>query len=176
MEDSFCEHRFDHIKEMGREKNFQSVYIIELKTAALHNSFTRSYPNVSAGFPPSASHASTTTRCFYVGTTWHSLEDRFHRANSCHMYKKDGTRRKIGMVPKHRLIEDDPPFQDSLNSLEQLTERYGHNNPGGIASTKFEHYVAWALYKKGHHVWGPKISELGKFFQDLKWLGEDPYI
>ena len=176
MEDPFCDHRFDHIKEMGRKNNFQTVYIIELKTTALITTSTRSYPNPSAGFPPITSIHTTMSRCFYVGTTWHSPEDRFHCSNSCHMYKKDGTRRNIGMVPKHRLIEDDPPFQDSVNSLNQLTERYGHSNPGGNASNKFEHYVAWALYKKGYHVWGPKISELGTFYQDLKWLGEDPYI
>jgi len=166
--------RFNNIRNMGIEKKFQTTYVIELKNTVIFSKFNRAYPN--ADFPETKSH-NANSRYFYVGTTWHTAEERFHTARINHMSKK-------GSVRKHRLIQDNVPYEKSINHLDQLSEQYGYLHPNPPEATRymvehymFEHYVAWALYKKGHFVWGPTIQELqNNGVQDLKWLGEDPYI
>ena len=85
--------------------------------------------------------------------------------------------KSTGKVSKHRLMTDISPYTESINSLNELTKSFGFENPNsGNQSYQFEHYVAWALYKAGHSIWGPTIDELTESHRDMKWLGEDPYI
>ena len=87
---------------------------------------------------------------------------------------------KAGAVRRHRLINDVPPFFESLESLRKLTDEYGHNNNqknGRKKKYQFEHYVAYALYMCGFRTWGPKISELEKQgIRNMDWLGEYPFL
>lgn len=167
--------RFEYIRQMAIERNFQTTYVIELKSTIINSNFTRSYP--SKGFAETPKHTKN-SRCFYVGTTWHTAEMRFHTAKNNHMWNKSGEP-KAGAVRKHRLIEDAPPFSESLSSLQKLTERYGYESSGKdgrIKSDLFEHYVGWALYKCGFRTWGPKFTDLGLNYQNMEWLGEYPFI
>tara|TARA_B110000438_G_C15680904_1_gene592314 strand:+ start:219 stop:920 length:702 start_codon:yes stop_codon:yes gene_type:complete len=164
------EKRFNYISQLGREKNYQTTYVIELSTGIRRSKSVPSYPLSSLGFNDTKLHTKN-SRCFYVGQTQNSAEERFHIANVNHM------ERTTGKVSKHRLIKDIPPYTKSIKSLNELTESYGFENPKkGTLSHQFEHYVAWALYMCGHRTWGPQISELGTTYQDQKWLGEDPYV
>ena len=163
------EKRFEHIREMGLKMNRSTAYVIELKSSVKSSGSESAYPNKI--FRATNKHGKN-SRLFYVGKTYHTSEERFHLSRYNHMEKK------TGVVRKHRLIRDEYPFVESLSSLRELTTLYGFENPGlenRSASSKFEHYVAWALYKCGHMTWGPKISELGRIYQDLEWLGEEPY-
>ena len=77
------------------------------------------------------------------------------------------------------MIRDEAPYRKSLASLSELTNQFGYENPGRknrVDSSRFEHYVAWALYKCGYSTWGPKIEDLGLIYQDLNWLGKEPYL
>jgi len=164
------EKRHDYIRKLGRAKNYQTTYVIELDRTIRHSQSEPAYPSASGMFPETRSHT-ISSRCFYVGQTQYSAEERFHTANVNHMA------RRTGKVYKHRLIEDGPPYSRSIKSLNELTESYGFENPKtGIQSQKFEHYVAWALYKCGHRTWGPINSDLGKLFQNGQWLGEDQFL
>jgi len=40
--------RFEYIRQMAIERNFQTTYVIELKSTIINSNFTRSYP--SKGF------------------------------------------------------------------------------------------------------------------------------
>ena len=164
------EKRFAYIRQLGREKNYQTTYVIELNSSIRNSRSVPSYPLSSNGFNDTKFDVKN-SRCFYVGQTQYSAEERFHIANVNHMG------RKTGKVSKHRLIKDNFPYTKSIKSLNELTELYGFENPKkGVQSPQFEHYVAWALYMCGCRTWGPHISELGTRHQDLKWLGEYPYI
>ena len=166
----YPEKRHDYIRQLGREKNYQTTYVIELDRTIRHSQSELAYPSASGIFPETRSH-SMSSRCFYVGQTRYSAEERFHTANVNHMA------RPTGKVSKHRLIKDGPPYSRSIKSLNELTESYGFENPKtGIPSQKFEHYVAWALYKSGHRTWGPINRDLGKLFQNGQWLGEYPFL
>ena len=167
--------RFKYIREMGVEMNYQTTYVIELKSSINTSNFTRSYP--SKDFAETTKHTNR-SRCFYVGTTWHTAEMRFHTAKNNHMWNKSGEP-KAGAVRKHRLLQDGPPFRKSISGLKKLTRRYGHENSGRkgrIKSDQFEHYVAWALYKCGFRTWGPKFSDLDLKHQNMQWLGKYPFI
>ncbi len=162
--------RFDNIKKLGKKKNYRTTYVIELDRTIMQSQSERAYPSTDGIFPETRLHTSS-SRCFYVGQTWHSAEERFHTANVNHMAKT------TGKVSKHRLIKDGPPYLKSVKSINELTESFGFENPkNGNQSDNFEHYVAWALYKCGHRTWGPKNSDLGRNYQNGQWLGEDPYI
>ena len=163
------EKRFEHIREMGLKTNYSTVYVIELRSSVKSSQSDPAYPNKK--FRATNKHGKN-SRLFYVGTTYHTSEERFHLATYNHMSKK------TGVVRKHRLIRDEYPYEESLSNLGELTTLYGFENPGlenRFNSPKFEHYVAWSLYKCGHMTWGPKIEDLGKFYQDLEWLGEEPF-
>ena len=167
--------RFEYIRQMAVERNFQTTYVIELKSSINESNFTRSYP--SKGFAETTKHTKK-SRCFYVGTTWHTAEMRFHTAKNNHMWNKSGEP-KAGAVRKHRLVQDAPPFTKSISSLKKLTKRYGHESSGRkgrIKSDQFEHYIAWALYKCGFRTWGPKFSDLDSKNQNMQWLGKYPFI
>ena len=166
---NYPEKRFEHIREIGINNNLWTVYVIELKSSVKSSKSEPSYPNKIFG---ATEKHDRNSRLFYVGKTFHSSEERFHLARYNHMEKK------TGVVRKPRLIRDEYPYTDSLSSLRELTSLYGFENPNlenRSASSRFEHYVAWALYKCGHMTWGPKISELGSVYQNLEWLGEEPY-
>jgi hypothetical protein len=167
--------RFDHIKELGDLYNFQTTYVIELNKSVISSNFEPAYP--SKHFPVNDLH-SQDSRCFYVGMTWHNMEERFHTANANHMWNKNGGY-KIGAVRKHRLIEDSEPFVKSIVSLHKLTSEYGYQNDqriNRVKSDKFEHYVAYTLYMCGFRTWGPKFSDLSANLADMSWLGEYPFL
>tara|TARA_B100001094_G_C17812723_1_gene614619 strand:+ start:95 stop:598 length:504 start_codon:yes stop_codon:yes gene_type:complete len=157
--------RFDYIKKLGEKRNLRTVYVIELRTSVLSSKSKSSYPNNK--FTSMSKHMEE-HRLFYVGKTFHSSEERFHLAKNNHMAKN-------GVVKKHRLIRDEYPYTESISSLSKLTNQFGYENPRGIDHNKFEHYVAWALYKCGYSTWGPKIKDLGAY-KDLNWLGKEPYL
>lgn len=168
--DNNPEKRFDYIKKLGKKKNYQTTYVIELGQTIMQSQSERAYPSTDGMFPETRLHTFS-SRCFYVGQTRYSAEERFHTANVNHMA------RSTGKVSKHRLIKDDPPYHRSVMSINELTESFGFENPNeGNQSDKFEHYVAWALYKCGHRTWGPINSDLGRNSQNGQWLGKDPYI
>lgn len=163
--------RFKHIKELGDKHNFRTTYVIELSKSVTSSAFQRSYPSIK--FQENELH-SPDSRCFYVGMTWHTKEERFHKANANHMWNKNGGK-KAGVVRKHRLINDSKPFEKSIKSLHKLTNKYGYENKqrkGRKKSDVFEHYVAYSLYMCGFRTWGPKFSDL----TDMDWLGKYPYI
>ena len=167
--------RFDHIKELGDKNNYQTTYVIELSKSVISSQFQRAYP--SKKFPENEFH-SAESRCFYVGMTWNTMEERFHLAKANHMWNKYGGK-KAGVVRKHRIITDANPFDESIKSLHDLTRLYGYENPqrqNRIKSDLFEHYVAYALYMCGFRTWGPKFSDLASNFSDMKWLGEYPFL
>ena len=172
------ESRFDYIKELGQKENYETTYVIELNSASVRTSGSLSaYP--SKKFPEHDLHKQD-SRCFYVGITWHTMEDRFSNAEKKnHMWNSNGNPR-AGVVRRHRLINDEPPFFESLESLRKLTDEYGHNNnqrDGRVKKYQFEHYVAYALYMCGFRTWGPKISELEKQgINNMDWLGTYPFI
>tara|TARA_Y100000766_G_C18767946_1_gene536906 strand:- start:79 stop:819 length:741 start_codon:yes stop_codon:yes gene_type:complete len=164
------EKRYDYIRRLGREKNYQTTYVIELDRTIRGSQSELAYPSASGIFPDTGSHTMS-SRCFYVGQTKYSAEKRFHTANVNHMA------RRSGKVSKHRLIKDGPPYSRSIKSLNELTESYGFENPKeGRQSQQFEHYVAWALYKSGHRTWGPINDDLPKLFRNGQWLGEYPFL
>ena len=164
------EKRFAHIRDIGMENDFQTTYVIELRTRVKLSGSKPAFPSPSNGFHDTRSH-SMNSKCFYVGQTENSAKERFHTANVNHMGKS------TGKVTKHRLIRDDPPYTKSIKSLNELTNSYGfENQKKGKQSSQFEHYVAWALYKAGNRTWGPLITELDNIDQDMKWLGEYPFI
>ena len=168
--DNNPEKRFEYIKKLGQKKNFQTTYVIELDRTILQSQSEPAYPCTNGIFPETKLHT-LSSRCFYVGQTQYSAEERFHTANVNHMAKR------TGKVPKHRLIKDGSPYYQSIKNLNELTESFGFENPKkGNQSDKFEHYVAWALYKCGHRTWGPINRALGTLYQNGQWLGEDPYI
>ena len=108
------------------------------------------------------------------------MEDRFSNVeNKNHMWNSNGNPR-AGVVRRHRLINDELPFFESLESLRKLTDEYGHNNNQRDRRKKnyqFEHYVAYALYMCGFRTWGPKISELEKQgINNIDWLGRYPFL
>lgn len=167
--------RFDHIKELGDKNNFQTTYVIELSKSVIPSGFQRAYP--SKEFAENELH-SADSRCFYVGMTWHKMEERFHTAGVNHMWNKYG-RQKAGVVRKHRLITDSEPFLNSIECLYELTSKYGYQNEqmqNRKKSDKFEHYVAYALYMCGFRTWGPKFSDLSANLSDMAWLGEYPFL
>ena len=167
--------RFDHIKELGDKNNFQTTYVIELSKSVISSGFQRAYP--SKEFAENELH-SVDSRCFYVGMTWHKMEERFHTARVNHMWNKYRGQ-KAGVVRKHRLIDDSEPFLDSIESLYELTTKYGYQNEqrqGRDKSDMFEHYVAYALYMCGFRTWGPKFSDLSADLSDMEWLGEYPFL
>ena len=167
--------RFEHIKMLGDEYNFQTTYVIELSKSVISSGFQRSYP--SKEFPENEHH-SAESRCFYVGMTWHRMEERFHLAEANHMWNKYGGK-KAGVVRRHRQITDSKPFEKSIKSLHELTRMYGYENEqrqGRVKSDRFEHYVAYALYMCGFRTWGPKFSDLPTNFSNMKWLGEYPFL
>jgi hypothetical protein len=170
--------RFDHIKEIGQKRNYQTTYVIELNTSVKGSEFNCAYPNKE--FPELDLHKQD-SRCFYVGITWHTMEDRFSNAGKkSHMWNSSGNPRTTGVVPKHRLICDESPFVESLESLKKLTNEYGHCNDQKNERKQiyqFEHYVAYALYMCGFRTWGPQISELQKQgIYDMDWLGKYPFL
>jgi hypothetical protein len=161
--------RFDYINKLGEELNCRTVYVIELRSSVLSSNSKASYPN--SKFVATSKHMEK-HRLFYVGKTFHSSEERFHSARINHMSKN-------GVVKKHRMIRDEEPYTESLTSLSVLTNQFGYENPGRkdrVDNSRFEHYVAWALYKCGYSTWGPKIEDLGRIYQDLNWLGKEPYF
>jgi hypothetical protein len=167
--------RFDHIKQLGDKNNYQTTYVIELNKSVILSEFQRAYP--SKEFAENELH-SVDSRCFYVGMTWHKMEERFHTAGANHMWNKYGGQ-KVGVVRKHRLITDSEPFLNSIKSLHELTSKYGYQNEqrqNRIKSDKFEHYVAYALYMCGFRTWGPKFSDLSATLSDMAWLGEYPFL
>jgi hypothetical protein len=167
--------RFDHIKMLGDKYNYQTTYVIELSKSVISSGFQRAYP--SKEFPENEFH-SAESRCFYVGMTWHRMEERFHLAEANHMWNKYGGKR-AGVVRRHRQITDSKPFEKSIKSLHELTRMYGYENEqrqGRVKSDRFEHYVAYALYMCGFRTWGPKFSDLSSNFSNMKWLGEYPFI
>ena len=167
--------RFDHIKELGDKNNFQTTYVIELSKSIISSEFQRAYP--SKEFAENELH-SADSRCFYVGMTWHKMEERFHTARVNHMWNKYGGQ-KAGVVRKHRLITDSKPFVKSIECLYELTSKYGYQNEqrqNRKKSDKFEHYVAYALYMCGFRTWGPKFSDLSANLSDMAWLGEYPFL
>ena len=167
--------RFRLIRDLGELHNFASVYVIELRETVRDSEFTPAYP--SDDHPELSTHGPE-SRCFYVGTTWHTLEDRYHAGEKNHMWNAAGNPR-IGVVRRHRLIDDDHPFTRSMAHLKDLTNRYGWENKGHKDRTRsyqFEHYVAWALYKCGHRTWGPQFIELPGPKQKAEWRGKAPYF
>jgi len=167
--------RFDYIKQLGDKNNYQTSYVIELNKSVILSGFQRTYP--SKEFAENELH-SVDSRCFYVGMTWHKMEERFHTAGANHMWNKYGGQ-KAGVVRKHRLITDSEPFLNSIESLHELTSKYGYQNEqrqNRIKSDKFEHYVAYALYMCGFRTWGPKFSDLSANLSDMAWLGEYPFL
>ena len=168
--DNNPEKRFEYIKKLGLKMNYQTTYVIELDQTIMQSQSEPAYPSANGKFPETRLHT-LSSRCFYVGQTRYSAEERFHTANVNHMAKK------TGKVTKHRIIKDSPPYYESIKRINELTESFGFDNPkNGNQNDKFEHYVAWALYKYGHRTWGPKNSDLGRNSQNGQWLGEDPYI
>ena len=173
----FDEHpskRFQWIKQMAEEQNLMTVYVIELGQSVRASQSERAYP--SGAFPELDVHDDD-SQCFYIGVTDQTIEDRFHAGRYNHMWNTEGKPR-IGVVRKHRRIADGPPFADSLNSMEELTELYGWENPGSegrVCSFQLEHYVAWALYRCGHRTWGPKKDELDAPLKNRSWLGRRPF-
>lgn len=161
--------RFDYIRTLGEKLNCRTVYVIELRSSVLSSNSKASYPNEK--FSSMSKHTEE-HRLFYVGKTFHSSKERFHSARINHMSKN-------GVVKKHRMIRDEIPYTESLASLSNLTNQFGYENPGRnnrVDNSRFEHYVAWALYKCGYSTWGPKIEDIGLIYQDLNWLGKEPYF
>ena len=184
----YPERRFVWIKELGRTKEFQSTYVIELTTKVSDSSSEEAYP--SKNLTPSMSDLSVKgifsyhdpfpqsemftddSRCFYVGQTYHPLEVRFYQSKDAHMKKKQ-------KVWKFRKITDEYPYVQSIEHMKSLTAKYGFDRSGGgKRSFEFEHYVAWALYKCGYRTWGPTLEELSKnnISTDREWLGEYPFL
>ena len=159
---------------MGEEQNLMTAYIIELGQSVRASKSERAYPNEA--FPELDAHGDE-SQCFYIGVTDQTIEDRFHAGRKNHMWNEKG-KPKNGVVRKHRRISDDPPYADSLSSMEELTELYGWENPGAegrVRSFQLEHYVAWALYRCGHRTWGPKKDELDGPLKNRAWLGRRPF-
>ena len=150
-------------KKLGEKLNCRTVYVIELRTSVLSSSSQPSYPNKK--FPIISEH-NKNHRLFYVGKTFHSSEERFHTARINHMSKN-------GVVKKHRMIRDESPYTESIKKLTELTKMFGYENHGRkdrVDDDRFEHYVAWALYKCGYSTWGPKVEDLDKNYRNLNWL------
>ena len=177
----YPERRFAWIKELGRTKGFQSTYVIELKPEISKSESEEAYPSknlteesseVDHGPFPQSEMFTDGSRCFYVGQTGHLIEERFYQSKHAHMKKK---RR----VKKFRKITDEHPYVQSIEHMKSLTGEYGfERSRGGNKSLKFEHYVAWALYKCGYRTWGPTVKELKKnnISTDREWLGEYPFL
>ena len=82
-------------------------------------------------------------------------------------------------VRKFRKITDEYPYGQSIEHMKSLTRKYGfERSGGGKKSVKFEHYVAWALYKYGYRTWGPTLIELeeNNISKNREWLGEYPFL
>ena len=170
--------RFGYIRDYCRERNIQSTYVIELGSSVVASKSEPAYPNPERGFPKTDLHGKE-SRLFYVGRTGVSLEDRFHLGGANHMEKP------TSKVRKHRLIKDPPPYKLSIESMRELTAKYGYENTTyehsdgkrrSDISSLMEHYVAWALYRIGHMTWGPTAKELPGLYSEVDWLGVYPYL
>ena len=162
--------RFGHLRELAKELNIGSLYIIELRDEIRwKGAVEKAYP--CDDYPPTDLHGAE-SRNFYVGITSKTPEERFCGSGENHMSSHPGK------VYKHRLIQDPAPYTKSLAVLEKLTEEYGYRGiSGGDAKDfRFEHYLAWSLYKIGHRTWGPKVEELKKLnMENRNWLGKEPF-
>lgn len=161
--------RFDHLRELAKEHNIGSLYIIELRDKIRDTESEKAYP--CDDYPPTDLHGAE-SRNFYVGITSKTPEERFCGSGKNHISFHSGK------VYKHRLIRDPAPYTKSLAALEKLTEEYGYRGiSGGDAKDfRFEHYLAWSLYKIGHRTWGPKVEELKDLnMENRNWLGKEPF-
>ena len=157
--------RFDHLRELAKEHKCASVYLIELNSRVRNSASEKIYPGVN--YPETELHGKE-SRNFYVGITSQTPEDRFSGPGKNHISSV------TGKVSKYRKIEDDEPFTESLEELEVLINEFGYRDDTSSKNLdyRFEHYLAWALYKIGHRVWGPAMKEVQG---DLSWLGKEPF-
>lgn len=161
--------RFDHLRELAKEHNIGSLYIIELRDKIRYTESEKAYP--CDDYPPTDLHGAE-SRNFYVGITSKTPEERFCGSGKNHISFHSGK------VYKHRLIRDPAPYTKSLAALEKLTEEYGYRGIFGddAKDFRFEHYLAWSLYKIGHRTWGPKVEELKDLnMENRNWLGKEPF-
>ena len=156
--------RFDHLRELAKEHKCASVYLIELDSKVRNSASKKIYPGVN--YPETELHGKE-SRNFYVGITSQTPEDRFSGPGKNHILSV------TGKVRKYRKIKDDEPFIESLKQLEILINEFGYRDDTSSKNLdyRFEHYLAWALYKIGHRVWGPTMDEI----EDLSWLGKEPF-
>ena len=65
--DNNPEKRFDYIKKLGKKKNYQTTYVIELDRTIMQSQSERAYPSTDGIFPEARLHTSR-SRCFYGPT------------------------------------------------------------------------------------------------------------